>query len=127
MTATAPVLGSATPMLRTWDLPGSIAFYVDVLGFAVQSHSQADGWASLRRDGVELMLATPNAHDGATAPAFTGSIYFRLQSPAAVDALWASLQGRARACYVPETFHYGMREFAVYDDNGYLLQFGAAA
>ena len=26
--------------------------------------------------------------------------------------------------YPMETFGYGMREFAVYDNNGYLLQFG---
>ena len=23
-----------------------------------------------------------------------------------------------------EEFHYGMREFAIYDNNGYMLQFG---
>jgi hypothetical protein len=23
-----------------------------------------------------------------------------------------------------EDFHYGMREFAIFDNNGYLLQFG---
>ena len=114
-------------MLRTRDLDASIAFYVDRLGFALQRRSDADGWASLRRDGVELMLATPNAHAGDAEPAFTGSLYFRLDDADAVDRLWASLQGQARACYPPETFHYGMREFAIFDDNGYLLQFGAPA
>ena len=28
------------------------------------------------------------------------------------------------ATNTPETFAYGMREFAIYDNNGYLLQFG---
>ena len=32
---------------------------------------------------------------------------------------------RVRICYPIETFDYGMREFAIYDDNnGYVLQFG---
>jgi hypothetical protein len=31
---------------------------------------------------------------------------------------------KARICYELEEFEYGMREFAVYDNNGYLLQFG---
>lgn len=30
----------------------------------------------------------------------------------------------ARVCYPIEDFHYGMREFAIFDNNGYLLQFG---
>jgi len=29
-----------------------------------------------------------------------------------------------RVCYPIENFAYGMREFAIYDNNGYLLQFG---
>lgn len=113
------------PMLRTPDLGRAIAFYVQRLGFALQRRSDADGWASLRRDGIELMLATPHAHGDGAQPAFTGSLYFRLDDAAAVDRLWTSLQGEARTCYAPETFHYGMREFGIYDDDGYLLQFGA--
>lgn len=123
----SPVFRGLTPMLRTRDLDAAIAFYLDRLGFALQRRSDADGWASLRRDGIELMLATPNAHAGFTAPSFTGSLYIRLDDAAAVDRLWAALEGKVRACYAPETFHYGMREFGVYDADGYLLQFGAPA
>lgn len=108
---------SPVPMLRTPDLPGSIAFYVDALGFALHARS----------DDVELMLAVPNAHATPDAPALTGSLYFHLDDAASVDALWTSLQGKVRACYPPETFGYGMREFGIYDGNGYLLQFGAPA
>jgi len=114
-------------MLRTPDLGRAIGFYAGRLGFDLQRRSDEDGWASLRRDGIELMLATPNAHAGDARPAFTGSLYFRLDDAAAVDRLWTSLQGKARACYPPETFHYGMREFGIFDDDGYLLQFGAPA
>ena len=50
---------------------------------------------------------------------FTGSFYFNTDN---VDALWAKLKDKAAVCYGIEDFDYGMREFAVYDNNGYLLQ-----
>jgi hypothetical protein len=40
-----------------------------------------------------------------------------------VDAEWRALEGRARVCFEPESLHYGMREFGVYDNNGYLYVF----
>jgi hypothetical protein len=36
----------------------------------------------------------------------------------------STLKDHARVCYPIEDFHYGMREFAIFDNNGYLLQFG---
>jgi uncharacterized glyoxalase superfamily protein PhnB len=110
-----------TPMLRTPDLPGTLAFYRDVLGFDIASGALEHGWLALRRDSVELMLSGLNDHEGDTAPGFTGSLYLEV---ADVDALWDAVRDHARICYTPETFSYGMREFAVYDNNGYLLQFG---
>jgi hypothetical protein len=41
-----------------------------------------------------------------------------------VDQLWELVNARAKVCYPIETFGYGMREFGIYDNNGYLLQFG---
>lgn len=108
-------------MLRTWDLPGTISFYTNVLGFSCDVHRQEWGWASLKHGDVSLMLSGPNEHVGDSAPGFTGSLYFRVDD---VDELWSRLQGRARVCYPIETFEYGMREFAIYDNNGYVLQFG---
>ena len=110
-----------TPMLRTWDLRASSAFYTEVLGFECESLSEEQGWASLRRDGVSIMLAGPNEHEGDKAPAFTGSLYFHTDD---VDGLWQRLKDRARIRYPIDNFEYGMREFAIYDNNGYLLQFG---
>jgi len=110
-----------TPMLRTWDLPGTIEFYDRVLGFQCTTHQP--GWATLRCGPVSLMLSGPNQHEGDVAPTFTGSLYFRVRE---VDGLWLRLKDQARICYPIETFAYGMREFAIYDNNGYLLQFGEA-
>jgi len=114
-------LQKLTPMLRTKDLKASVEFYTNVLGFECESLSDEWGWASLSRDEVDLMLATPNAHEPFDKPAFTGSLYFRVND---VDAMWERLKGRGKVCYPIEDFEYGMREFAIYDNNGYLLQFG---
>lgn len=122
MAARPVVFGGLVPMLRTPDLPGSLAFYRDVLGFTVVSRSGQPAWAALQRDGIELMLSALNRHEGDREPAFTGSLYFRVDD---VDRLWEALKDRARPCYPPESFDYGMREFGVYDNNGYLLQFGS--
>jgi len=67
------------------------------------------------------MLASPNEHVGDVKPSFTGSLYFRVGD---VEALWERLRELVRVCYPLESFHYGMREFAIYDNNGYVLQFG---
>jgi uncharacterized glyoxalase superfamily protein PhnB len=96
---------SLTPMLRTWDLRASIAFYTEVLGFECESLSEEWGWASLRCDGVSIMLAGPNQHEGDTAPAFTGSLYFHTDD---VDDLWQRLKDKDRTCYLIANFQYGM-------------------
>jgi uncharacterized glyoxalase superfamily protein PhnB len=116
-----PPMKSLTPMLRTWDMPASIAFYRDILGFRCEAQDEGTGWASLERDGVAIMLSGPNEHLDEKAPAFTGSLYIRTDD---VAALWEALNDRARVCYPLEDFDHGMREFAIYDNNGYLLQFG---
>jgi uncharacterized glyoxalase superfamily protein PhnB len=54
----------------------------------------------------------------------TGSLYFY---PDDVDAMWAQLKNSVTVEYPLQTFDYGMREFAIRDCNGYLLQFGQEA
>ena len=111
-----------TPMLRTADLVATIDFYTGVLGFECRARSDADGWATLGRDGVELMVTPPNQHLPFCEPAFTGSFYFRVDD---VSALWDAVKSRVEVCYPMEDFGYGMREFAIYDSSGYILQFGS--
>lgn len=114
------MLQSLVPMLRVPDVQASLAWYRDTLGFSCEGDG-SEGWASLRRAGIELMLSAFNPHEGDQACAFTGSLYLRCNE---VDLLWQRLKDVARVCYPIETFAYGMREFAVYDCNGFLLQFG---
>ena len=51
----------------------------------------------------------------------TDSLYFR---PDDVDEAWVALKDAVVVEYPIEDFDYGMREFAVRDCTGYLLQFG---
>jgi uncharacterized glyoxalase superfamily protein PhnB len=124
-TVLGPIGGSAvrlealTPILRTWNIDATINFYAGTLGFVCDN--QADGWASLSRQGIGLMLASPNHHERDRSPSFTGSLYFRVDD---VDGFWLEVKDFVTVCYGIETFDYGMREFAIYDNNGYVLQFG---
>ncbi len=114
-------LDSLVPILRTWNLAESMAFYTNVLGFECERHEPDREWASLCRDDVRIMFAPPNAHEGDVGPKFTGSLYIRTDD---VAQIWAHIRGRCRVCYSLEDFDYGMREFAIYDNNGYVIQFG---
>ena len=110
-----------TPILYTTQIKETIDFYVNNLGFVCKSFDEGWGWASLQRDDVCIMLTLPNEHTPFDKPTFTGSIYLSTDN---VDELWNTLKDTVRICYPVEDFEYGMREFAIYDNNGYLLQFG---
>ncbi len=109
------------PMLYVEDLDETVEFYGRVLGFDCVARDAEPGWAQLGRDEVRLMVCLPNAHLPFEGSQFTGSFYFRVDD---VEAWWRSLRDKAEVCYPLETFDYGMREFAIRDNNGYLLQFG---
>ena len=109
------------PMLWTEDLPESIKFYTETLGFTADEVNEDWGWASLSTGGVGIMLARPNAHVAYDKIGFTGTFYFTTDD---VEAIWAKVKDKTRICYGIENFEYGMREFAIYDNNGYTLQFG---
>ena len=112
------------PMLRTEDVRATVRFYTEVLGFQVTGHMEEDGelaWASLELDGVGVMAAVPNHHEPFLGPVFSGSLYINVDD---VGAMWERVQNKAKICYPLEAFDEGMREFAIYDNNGYLLQFG---
>ncbi len=112
-------LQAIVPMLWVSDIPATVSFYSEVLGF--KCLSQMDHWAVLEKDEVELMLSLPNAHEAFERPLFTGSFYFECDE---VDQLWESVKDKAKVVYPIEDFDYGMREFAIRDNNGYILQFG---
>ena len=109
------------PMLWTEDLHESVKFYTEALGFKADEVNDEWGWASLSIDEVGIMLARPNQHTPFDKLGFTGTFYFNTDD---VEAMWAKVKGKAKICYGIEDFEHGMREFAIYDNNGYMLQFG---
>ena len=114
-------LTGLTPMLETHDMEATIKFYTEVLGFTLQNYEADWGWASFKYDAVNIMFSIPNQHHNMPKPIMSGSLYI---NPDNVDLVWHHLKERCLICYPIENFDYGMREFAIYDNNGYLLQFG---
>jgi uncharacterized glyoxalase superfamily protein PhnB len=110
-----------TPILNTEDVQGSVDYYTSVLGFTCEAGGEETAWARVSRDDVSVMFARPTVHQHFIRPTFTGSLYLRTDD---VDAVWEQLKDKVEICYPIENFHYGMREFAIYDNNRYLLQFG---
>jgi uncharacterized glyoxalase superfamily protein PhnB len=120
---------SVTPNLLVRDIARSIAFYRDVLGFAVkQSVPDASPFVFvwLERDGVPVFLNDPKAveHDfpGAAARVAggTATLFFVVTE---VDALHDQVSGKVPVIMPLKTQFYGMREFAVEDPDGHILTF----
>ena len=114
-------LTALRPIIWTNRFEETIEFYTDILGFKVTERNDVWGWASLHKDSVSIMLAKPNEHTIFNQPIFTGSFYFTTDN---VDGLWTELKNKVKISYEIETFEWEMREFAIYDNNGYILQFG---
>ena len=109
------------PTLWTENLPATVDFYVNILGFTCEEFNEQWGWASLWKDEVELMVSIPDEHTAYSKIGFTGSFYFNVEN---VDSIWYHLKDRVSVSYEPENFDWGLREFGIFDNNGYLLQFG---
>lgn len=113
-------LDRITPFLYTGHFQETIEFYTQVLEFDCLTENPTF-WACLEKDGIQIFVSLPNEHIGFEKATFTGSFYFNTPN---VDEIWEQLKDRTNICYPLEDFDYGMREFAIYDNNGYLLQFG---
>ena len=114
-------LQALTPMLWVDDVKTTIDYYVNTLGFICGNYMPEWGWAIASRDKVKIMFAKPTEHISYDKPQFTGSFYLYTDN---VDAWWKELKNKADIFYPIADFDYGMREFAIKDCNGYILQFG---
>ncbi|QES89509.1 VOC family protein [Rhizosphaericola mali] len=112
---------SLKPVFFTKEIQETVDFYSKILGFKVNAFDPEIGWAALAKDNIEIMLSIPNVHFPFTDSKFTGTIYFEITH---IDDFWEKVNTVAKICYPIETFDYGMREFAIFDNNGYILQFG---
>lgn len=110
-----------TPMIYTRDMETTVNFYVKRLGFDCTAFQPDWGWASVVSGNAELMISLPNEHLPFEQPTFTGTFYLFIDD---VDGLWEKVKELVSVAYPIESFDYGMREFGIYDNNGYMLQFG---
>jgi len=109
-------------MLWTNDLKETMEFYKNILGFEIAAYNENWAWCSLYKDEVNLMFSVPNQNsyfNGYTK--FTGSFYILCEE---IDDAWEELKAQVSIVYPIADFENGMREFAILDNNGYMLQFG---
>lgn len=115
------------PLLQVFDMPTSIAFYRDVLGFEIVSPVPADGrcdWVLLRLHDSELMLNT--AYEAHERPAAPDSLRVDAHRDTAlffdcadVDAASAYLRRRGIPVQGPVVRDYGMQQLYLRDPDGY--------
>ena len=111
-----------TPLLKTDDMDDTVAFYRDVLGFTVASLGPAKTPTLCFLEFGDVRLGFYVDVDRREAAAMmTGQLYFDVDD---VDAYHAAVSPKTDVLWGPGTFHYGRREFAVRDPNGYVLAFG---
>ena len=117
---------SLHPVLFAADLPKTLRFYQETLGFAKEFETGDPAfYAAASRDDVEIHfrhLDSPpikGERDADVVDVYT--------TVADVDRLYSELVGRgAKVIYGPTKQEYGMKEFYVEDGNGYRLAFGQA-
>jgi catechol 2,3-dioxygenase-like lactoylglutathione lyase family enzyme len=124
-----------TPLLSVFDMPTSLKFYRDTLGFEVtQDTGQGDesGWVMLQKSGVTLMLNTayddderPPAPDPAHHAIHQETcLYFLSPDP---QVAYEFLKSKGFQLDPPKVAYYGMNQLYVRDPDGYTLCFQAPA
>lgn len=120
-----------SPLLQVFDMPSTLRFYRDILGFevvATSSDSDNADWVWLRRGDVDLMMNT--AYEADARPAApdlrrtdvhsdTG-LFFACPS---LDEAYDHLKTHGVRVEPPTTAPYGMRQLYVTDPDGYVLCF----
>lgn len=116
------------PLIQVFDMPTSLRFYRDLLGFEIVQRSQesdACGWCWLRsKDGAELMLNT--AYDEGERPAqpdrervighMDTGLFIGCPD---VDAAYAYLKSKGVVCEEPKVAPYGMKQLYLSDPDGF--------
>jgi glyoxylase I family protein len=125
-------LHGVSPLLQVYDMPTSVRFYRDQLGFEIVSHSPVlcedyFHWVLLRLGGAELMLNTayesnterPSEPDLSRTAAHGDTVlYFACPD---VEAAFVELRGRGVSVSTPAVAWYGMKQMNVRDPDGYFL------
>lgn len=125
-----------TPLIGVFDMPDSLCFYRDLLGFEVVSASPEvttregtfSHWMLLRHGAAEIMLNTqfdaderPDARDPArVAAGGDTTLYVACDD---VDAAYRTLTARGLRADPPERAPYGLRLFSAHDPDGHAIVF----
>ena len=114
-----PRFHSLEPRLHIANFQRSVAFYRDVLGFAVMATFPEDSpsFALMSRDGVGIQIGGIDAQKDAAAPV-TVTLYFDVSDAL---GLLEELKDQVRIEWGPEVFFYHRREFAFRDPDGHLV------
>lgn len=104
------------PCLVVPDIPGTVAYYTTRLGFRLGfTWGEPPTFAGVLLGGQELFLQQGNASAGCSVFYVVGD----------ADALFAWHQaGGVEVVEPPGDRNYGYRDYAIRDNNGYLLVFG---
>lgn len=110
------------PVLGAHDVPATVAWYVDKLGF---SRLFDDGgtpvrYAGVQRDGVEIHIQWHGVESFAGPDGDCPAYRFVVDDP---DALFAEYSAKGVAGAPVRDTPWGTREFGVYDPNGMALSF----
>jgi catechol 2,3-dioxygenase-like lactoylglutathione lyase family enzyme len=122
-------LKKLTPNLVVADVDRSVAFYRDLLGFAVNStvpEASPYVFAIVKSGGVEIYLNAPGpAHE--EYPAFKGrpiggtlTLFIDVDD---IRGAYAELKGRVEVVMPLEKKWYGVTEFAFLDPDSYIITF----
>jgi glyoxylase I family protein len=125
------------PLLQVYDMPASLAFYRDRLGFRLvhsappigQARGDEFGWVLLRHAAAELMLNTaydpdgerPPAREPARVAAHDDTVLY-ISTPD-VDAVYRELRERGLEMASPVITSYGMKQLSLKDPDGFGLCF----
>lgn len=119
-------------LLQVFDMPTSVCFYRDVLGFEVVQTSPREGdqfdWGLLRLNGAEVMLNTayeqeyrPSQPESVRIAAH-GDTCLYFSSPD-IDAVYRHLCSHGIDVAEPKVAPYGMKQLYLRDPDGYALCF----
>lgn len=128
---TAINLEGIAPLLQVFDMPTSLKFYRDILGFKIiQSSGHGDDvdWILLKLNDIELMLNTayeksnrPHVPDLKRKSAHSDTIlYFGCPD---TDATYSYLIEKGLELQKPEITGYGWKALNLIDPDGYHLCF----
>lgn len=121
-----------TALLQVFDMPASVRFYRDILGFEVMDTSEREGdqfdWGWLRLNDTRLMLNTAYEQDDRPMQPEPVRIvahgdtclYFRCPD---VDSAYRHLRANGVEVNEPKVAPYGMKQLYVTDPDGYSLCF----